>query len=266
MNRFAFGIHRGGSTILGKICREVANQHKIPLQILGNSKKQPQLFGEIGDDGACSYVLNVKGERINDIYGLPSLKANIGNWESRKDSFFAPIRNAKYFTADFFKEDDYGILNIRDPRDCMTSGYYGFLLLHGQKQHSPVKKEMFEKGIDAYVIDSLLGRFETKLNDYIELINTLHYSSRFSILKYEMMVCDFPKWFKSFCHKLEIDHTKSQDLEKSLAENFRPVQKEDIYKHKRQMLPGDYQNKLKPETINLINERLKDQLEFFGYL
>lgn len=264
MNRFAFGIHRGGSTILGKICREVATQAQVPLEILGNSQKQPTLFGEIGDDGASSYVVDQTGKRI--IYsGMPELKANISNWEIRSNSFFAPIRNAKYFPVEFFNEADCGILNIRDPRDCMTSGYYGFLLLHGNKLEDQAKQQMYEAGIDSYVTDQLLERFETKLNDYIDLINSIN-SSRFAILKYETMVCDFSKWFKIFCQKLDFNYSELENIEKSLAENFKPVQKEDVYKHKRQMLPGDYKAKLKLETINLINERLKDQLEFFGYM
>ena len=175
MNRFAFGIHRGGSTILGKICREVATQAQVPLEILGNSQKQPKLFGEIGDDGASSYVVDQTGKRI--IYsGMPELKANISNWEIRQNSFFAPIRNAKYFPVDFFNEADCGILNIRDPRDCMTSGYYGFLLLRGNKLEDQAKQQMYEAGIDSYVTDALLERIETKLNDYIDLINSINSS------------------------------------------------------------------------------------------
>ena len=84
MNRFAFGIHRGESTILGKICREVATQAQVPLEMLGNSQKHPKVFGEIGDDGASSYVVDQEGNRIK-YSGMPELKANINDWEIRRN-------------------------------------------------------------------------------------------------------------------------------------------------------------------------------------
>jgi hypothetical protein len=43
------------------------------------------------------------------------------------------------------------------------------------------------------------------------------------------------------------------------------VQKENISSHKRQITPGDNKRKLKPETIEILNDRFADILDTLGY-
>jgi len=43
------------------------------------------------------------------------------------------------------------------------------------------------------------------------------------------------------------------------------VDKEDISKHKRRVTPGDFMEKLAPETIMVLNEKFAAALACFGY-
>jgi hypothetical protein len=43
------------------------------------------------------------------------------------------------------------------------------------------------------------------------------------------------------------------------------VSSEDIYKHKRQVTPGDHKRKLKPETIDILNQKTAEVLKLYDY-
>lgn len=264
MNRYIFAIHRGGSSILGKLGKCIAQKLELDITLLGDGQKHRRVFGEIGERGASSYIVDDNGKRIFRKCGEPVIEPNVQNWKNLKNSLFVPIRNANYFPPEHFNQGDKAVLNIRDPRDCLTSGYFGFLLLHGGGLDSKQNKDYYEMGIDKYILEILLPKYEVKLNDYIELIKKIN-DDGFSILKYEDMILDFPKWYRDLCEKLELDFEKAETIQDRLAENFNPVKCEDPLKHKRKMVPGDYKHKLTTSTIDEINNRLSSQLEFFGY-
>lgn len=43
------------------------------------------------------------------------------------------------------------------------------------------------------------------------------------------------------------------------------VEDEDVYRHKRQVMPGDHTRKLLPETIAALNEQFANILKTLGY-
>ena len=69
-----------------------------------------------------------------------------------------------------------------------------------------------------------------------------------------------------FCDALAFERDVYERLVDRQAAKFEPPAGEDIDRHKRQMLPGDYRRKLAPATIDRINTRLERQLAYFGYL
>ena len=59
----------------------------------------------------------------------------------------------------------------------------------------------------------------------------------------------------------------ASDFFRTLAaryENSFHVAMENQYNHKRCVTPGDHQRKLRPETIAMLNNRLKDVLDMLG--
>ena len=84
------------------------------------------------------------------------------------------------------------------------------------------------------------------------------------LLKYEDMVTDFDTWLNCLLEFLDLEVSQPLMAEIKAAASFK-VDKEDAYKHKRHVTPGDYKRKLKPETIGALNEKSNEILERFGY-
>src|SRR5690606_4370510 len=83
-------------------------------------------------------------------------------------------------------------------------------------------------------------------------------------LKYEDMVLNTEAWLNQISHF--VDQPVTDALRQKLGDKIDfTVSKENVARHKRQVTPGDHKRKLKPETIAEMSDRLRDELEFFGY-
>ncbi len=259
MNRFVFAIHRGGSSVLGGIAKNCALAAGEPAVVLGGSACA---FAETGPEGAAMRVRGSDGAGKADGAGkVDAFAPQLANWQ-RHAGVFAPIRRADFFPPAFFRPGDRAVLNMRDPRDCMVSGYFGFLRLHNKGLDNTRRAAMYRRGIDEYVLDDLLERYALALDNYIALLARL---PGIRVLTYEAMVGDFPAWFGEFCAALAFEAPVYERLVARQAAKFDPPAQEDIDQHKRQMLPGDYRRKLAPATIARIDARLERQLRHFGY-
>ena len=257
VNKFVFATHRGGSSILGDIARICAIRSGNSFVSIGDKS---QMLPELGPNGASKR--GVPRSRGDDNGQSEAFVPQIENWR-KHSGVFAPIRRADFFPHDFFKEGDKGLLMIRDPRDCMVSGYYGFLRLHAGGLDNPARRADYEKGIDRYVLENMLTRYNDALQDYIDLLGAV---PAITVLTYEEMVTDFPSFFAKFFSRLDFDPRDYNALLHEQIAKFEPPAAEDIDSHKRQMLPGDHLRKLAPETIAQINARMESQLRYFGYL
>lgn len=256
MNKFVFAIHRGGSSVLGGIAKNCAMASGETPVMLGGGE---QAFHETGPAGAARRAraaASPDGELLEDEF-VPQPE----NW-ARHGGVFAPIRRADFFPAEFFRPGDLAVLNMRDPRDCMVSGYFGFLRLHGGGLASDSRRQQYERGIDEYVLTTLLDRYVVATRNYIRLREAI---PSLKVFTYEEMVTDFEGWFAKFYEALAFAPDAYARLLPRQAAKFEPPAREDIDAHKRQMLPGDYRRKLKPETIAVINQRMAPQLRYFGY-
>jgi len=183
--------------------------------------------------------------------------------------FYGPFRS---FNKAVTEIDRYKILLVlRDPRDVIVSSYYS-LYSHVSPQaldkdqlvqrHRRRKKKT-ELTVDDYVIDKL--NTTTRLTDYLmEYHRQLSGKENVLCLKYEDMVTDFEPWLNRLSTFLDLDISEALRNEICDSGNFR-VDKENVYKHKRQVTPGDYKRKLKPETIEGLNNNMKNVLNLYGY-
>jgi len=162
------------------------------------------------------------------------------------------------------------LLMIRDPRDILVSQYYSVAYSHpppdrhGNKFEAFIKKRYQAKAltIDEYVITESdyvynnFVRYKTLLLDvYPETC----------IITYENMVDNFAEWLGKIlaCCDLKISSGLINTLVEE-AKRLRP-QTENIHKHLRKGVAGDYMNQLKPETIIFLNDKLSPILDAFGY-
>ena len=166
-------------------------------------------------------------------------------------------------------EDYKVIICIRDPRDILVSGYFSLAYSHAVPPSISSSHEVFlkrrhktrEQQIDDFVIDKideLLGNFENYRN-ILESSNI-----PFLVLKYEEMISDFESWLRKVFSYLEIED--SELFNQLIEEHQRTKPKvENKYEHIRKGIHGDYLNKLKPDTIRLLNSRFDTVLKYFEY-
>lgn len=242
--------------MLGSLSARCARACGEPLALLGTKKGQ---FPITGPDGAAQRLGVTKTATGASI---EAYEPRLANWR-RHAGVFAPIRRADFFPPEFFQEGDVALLNIRDPRDCMVSGYYGFLRLHGKGLEEEGKKRKWDAGIESYVLNDMVDRFIHACQDYIDLIGKV---PAMQVLRYEEMVTDFPAWFGKYYAAMKLDPAKFDECLEREKAFFVVPEEEDIDSHKRQMTPGDHRRKLGEDVIAEIDRRMEPQLRYFGYL
>jgi len=159
------------------------------------------------------------------------------------------------------------IVQVRDPRDCLTSSYFSVKTSH-QPPKDPEKRKAFmqrrrkleKQNIDEYVLAQVNGY----RNRMLVLRDIIEGHGDILVLKYEDMVEHTEDWLAQIATFL--DQPLTEALRADLGDKIDfSVDSEDIARHKRQVTPGDHKRKLKPETIATISERLAEELEYFGY-
>ncbi len=159
------------------------------------------------------------------------------------------------------------VVQLRDPRDCITSAYFSYAKSHVPPK-DPERLRIFEQRRE---------RLQEKRIDDFACSNAANYRMRMQVLsdlladhpdalvlKYEEMVTDTEAWMTRIAAFLDVPMT--DDLRAKLAEkgDF-STSGEDTSQHKRQVTPGDHARKLMPDTIAELNRVLGPVMERFGY-
>jgi hypothetical protein len=183
--------------------------------------------------------------------------------------FYGPFRS---FNRGIANLDDYKILLVlRDPRDIIVSSYYSmyshvfprFLEKKEMEHRRERRRKKLDQTVDEYIINKMNST--TRLTDYYyEYHKELMSRKNVLFLKYEDMVVDFDAWLNCLLAFLDLG-TNPQLIDEIKAGASFKVSKEDIYKHKRQVKPGEHKRKLQPGTVDFLNSRLKEVLDLFGY-
>ena len=160
------------------------------------------------------------------------------------------------------------IMQLRDPRDCLTSAYYSFSKSHVPPE-DPEKRRAFEARrsklrsmeIDEHVLQGA-ENYRRRMQGLANLAKT---HPDLVILRYEDMVTDTDAWLQAIAKTLD------QPLDDALRARLAPVAdfsvaQEDPGQHKRQVTPGDHARKLKPDTIAALNDTLGPVMTQLGYL
>jgi len=165
-----------------------------------------------------------------------------------------------------YRANDKVIVHIRDPRDCLTSLYFSVIHSHPVPQ-GPAKDRFLQRreqisqmSVDEFCLREAKGK-KPIIDSYINLISG---HCNVILSKYEDMVSGFDQWLARLFDFLEIPTSHPLFGQLVQAADF-TVQREDVTKHKRRVKPGDFYNKLQPETINTLNEIYADTLEAFRY-
>jgi len=237
----ALSMHKAGSTVANYIFVEFLKEKgyavdEISKQVLGSPLPETQIY--------------------MDYQSKMSLEG----------TYYGMARSPGAHKMDILK-DMRLILQVRDPRDCITSSYFSMAASH-RLPDDPEKKKAFleqrskaaETKIDDYASAAVSGYVE-RLKILQEIVDS---HGDFLLLKYEDMVEDTPKWLNDVATFVDQDITPALREQIKRFINFN-VPNEDANRHKRQVKPGDHLRKLQPDTIAAMNAKFGDLLDTFGY-
>lgn len=234
-------MHKAGSTIMDMIVADVATIRGYEInQISRKVPKSPLNAREVFISSQDSMVLEgayygvARGPYISEMPIIEKLKV---------------------------------IVQVRDPRDCITSAYFSYKISHVLPKN-PEKAEKFKewrKNIGALEIDEY-ALSETKgYKNRMKILREITESHDDALLlRYEDMVTDTAAWLERIGAFL--DQPINGEVLEQLGDKIDfSIKSEDVTKHKRQVTPGDHLRKLLPETVSAMNEQMQDELRYFGY-
>lgn len=154
------------------------------------------------------------------------------------------------------------VLQLRDPRDMLTSLYFSTAFSHALINPKMIRrrKEALSLDVDEYVLKEA-KEYQFIYAQYCEMLlgkkNVL-------FLKYEDMVADFPNWLQKLADHTGLAGQKiALDAIRKRADFS--VDGEDKYAQRRQVAPGDHLRKLKPDTIQQLNSLFGSVLKQLNY-
>ncbi len=234
-------MHKAGSVFVTKIIAELTELRGM---------RHVDFAGEAFARGLIEWEYCVEGSQYLDVPGY----------------FFGAFRGPYLDKLKDFRQSRV-IAQIRDPRDCIVSLYFSYKFSHAKpgegeqmKKFSEAREAAASSDIDTFSL-SRAAEYRRRL-ELIDGFFKCHEGAL--LLKYEDMITDFSGWYERLCDYLEVK--PGYFLRKRHAREAAPESASgDPNAHKRQMLPGDHQRKLKPETIAEINKTLSEMLTAFGY-
>ena len=235
-SKYVFAFAKSGSTLLDNLISVYCQQVNVPTFSLFN-----QAFGQ----GLST------GELGNE--ALPCFE--------QSGTIFTGFRHYPNFELDICKNK--AIWLVRDPRDMAVSMFYSVAKSHvipkGNKTLEKLRQESQQFAIDVFAlqrIDSYVGQFKryrAKLTD-----------KNVTIYRYEDVIYKKIDWLKQVIETLGIEFNRA--LLEQVVEKFNVIpSKEQEEQHIRQVHPGNYKQKLQPETIDKMNAKAAEFLGFFNY-
>ena len=258
------GLHKSATMFLFEFFKAVAEDRKIRFysdnisdlgpppndgSVYCHSPVRSFEFQGAGDNNSYLVAKSMGNDKDN---GHGSLKATGQNSESVLASDTPSVKR---------------IFHVRDPRDILVSEYFSLGWIHPEGQNlSQRRNEIQQMSVDQYVLQILETSSWPLHKKYDPLMKLDLKNPDFTLVRYEDMVLDFPRWVEATIAPFEFRNPKRMISRyvKKFASQF-DVSTESM-SHRRKVTPGDHKEKLKPETIEALNERFSDVLDRFGYL
>ena len=162
------------------------------------------------------------------------------------------------------------LLMVRDPRDILISEYYSTAFSHATpapygNKHTRFARERThaaQSAIDDYAVAES-ERINTIMLRYKNLLMDRY--SHVYITRYEEMTHDFSDWLHRLLDYCELEI--SRDSFAAFVEKHEQVRPraENIHRHTRKGRPGEYKGRLRPETIEYLNQKFSPVLSAFEY-
>jgi hypothetical protein len=238
---FALSMHKAGSTLLFNILRGLCEI--VELQ-----------FVSIMD------AAFVQGFHPDD------LPENVSRIFLQQGYFYGGFRFLPKQFAIPGLEEAKKIFLIRDPRDILVSFYFSVV-----KSHTIPKKGKMNEAMTAFrkhyrgipIDDFVINESDNFLENMIQYKKIFNQNNLF-IYRYEDVIYKKRQWADDIVDYFGWPVEKEQILNVVNPLDIIP-EVEKPNEHIRQVHPGNYLKKLKPDTINFLTEKYKPFLEMFCY-
>jgi hypothetical protein len=155
------------------------------------------------------------------------------------------------------------IVQLRDPRDVMTSMYFSFAFSHaGINEYARnIKKEFLNSDVNSMALKYAPQYLTLSYKPYMELLKN---NNQVLFVKYEEMVTAFDSWLDRICNHLDVKLSDEEKQRINTIADFK-VDKENIHSHKRSVQPGNYKKHLTETTIAELDKIFSEVNSFYGY-
>lgn len=229
---FVFSIQKAGSVMLDGIMEDICTNLDIPFINIPSSAFQQGIPESLLIIDEIHSILNHKGYCFAGFRSVPEYLYSF------------PLENLKKSKK---------ILLIRDPRDILVSHYFSIKNSH----EVPTGKQGME------ILELRQKAQNIEINDYVlqQSKNFQDLFTRFSIIeednllkvfRYEDIIFNKEQWIEDMLNFLEFNLSKETIKNISNKYDIFP-EKEDPNKHIRKVTPGDFNDKLKADTITQLN-------------
>lgn len=163
------------------------------------------------------------------------------------------------------------VLMLRDPRDAVLSSYYSVAFSHSlpggrQARKNYIARREHAKSLSpdeyvAYALTEYLPKYEIYAEKILGLKNV-------TFISYEEMIHDIELWARRFIEGLGL--TASDGLVTKIKAAYlsgKPDESsiETVENHRRNGAHGQFKEKLKPETVELLNREFSDIIREFSH-
>lgn len=153
---------------------------------------------------------------------------------------------------------------VRDPRDMLVSFYFSVTKSHVIPTGNESLKADREQAASLSIDDFVLKRAFWYLKEFNRYRKHLA-DKRVSTFFYEEIVFNKESWLRQMINLAQLPINKTQI--RSVASQFDVIpESEQESEHIRQVHPGNHRKKLKPETIEKLNDILAPFLKTYNYL
>lgn len=173
---------------------------------------------------------------------------------------YGPLRN--YISVPGIEEYPI-VLILRDPRDVLTSQYFSIKNSHPLLTPQLIERRKIAQAstVDEHALSSQSDRF---VKTYTEYLTNVYGKSNVLFIKYEELITDFRTCLEKINKHCGFGLTNEQISLLDRTDSFKK-KKEDQLTHVRKISAGDHKEKLKPETIEILNQKFEGILRTLNY-
>lgn len=243
--RFIFALHKSGSVLLNRIVDDLSDAADVPVFNF------PELLFE-------------NGIRFQDLEEVPA------DLFEKEGMIYSGFRHVPKEPCEMrFGKGGKVILMVRDPRDILVSMYFSMKGSHAVPKSGKSREKLLKirENAEALSIEEFVrsgcDRLRKKFRRYQKaLVENDDLETR--VFRYEDVIFEKPTWVRDISEFFDLNVPEAEMDAIAARHDIRP-EKEDPSAHIRRVAPGDYREKLSPETIEFLNAELADTVRVFGY-